>query len=197
MKKDKKIIIILSVLSAISALGTFFVLINYNLIYAWFGKFALAAFLFFPLIALILFAISSIFIFKKNKVSYVLPVAISLIGCILAFTLSNEASLSKIESDFLKHELTLIQQVQKYEPQGAGTYDLNESSLKLIIPTQKLQIVKIGNKQAYFFIALDASDRYEGYVYIPHGTPTDWDEYGQFTEPLDINSHWFYMSMPK
>ncbi len=199
MNKDKTTIIILGALALIFSLCTFLMLINYNTVYYYLGdKFTTLSFFIFPVLALAVFVVSSIFIFKNNKISYVVPVAIALIGCILAFVLSNDASLSKIETDYLKNENKFNQQIVKIENKPEGLYELDNDDLKSVIPENKVLIVSVGNnKYAYFFIALDAKDRYEGYVYIPHGTPEEWDAFGAFTEPLDIEKCWFYMSLAK
>lgn len=200
MKKDKNIIILLTVCALLCALGTFFALINSNIMYHWFGKYTTLSLLILPFIALLIIIIASIFIFKKNKISFIVPVASALIGCLLAFVLANDASISKIESDYLKHEMALKREVQLYTDESvpAGTYTIEDNSLKWLIPERRLQKVAIGNNEyAYFFIALDTSNRYEGYVYIPDGTPMEWDEFGAFTEPLDIEKTWYYMSLLK
>ena len=67
-----------------------------------------------------------------------------------------------------------------------------------MLPTNKVSIESVGNdKKVYFFIALDAPDRYEGYVYAPDGLPELWDFIGEFTDPLDLNKTWYYMSLHK
>ena len=198
MKTDKLTITLLSALALIFSVCTFFMLINYNTAYYYFNNFTEIAFFVFPVLALSVFVVSSIFIFKKNKIAYITPVAISLIGCILAFVLSNNASLSKIQTDYLRYETEFNQQITELKDKQEGVYILETDSLKPVIPVNKAQIISVGNnKYAYFFIALDAKDRYEGYVYIPSGTPEDWDTYGAFSDPLDIEKSWYYMSLLK
>ncbi len=198
MKKEKNIILILSVLAVIFSVCTFLILINYNLIYYHFNEFTTLIFLIFPLLSLILFVISSILIFRKNKISFIIPVAIALIGCILAFVLSNDASLSKIETDFLKHENEFNQVIVKLENKPSGLYKLNNDDLKQVIPVNKVLVESVGNnKFAYFFIALDAPDRYEGYIYAPYGTPEKWMALGEFSDELDIEKKWSYMLLHK
>lgn len=198
MQKDKRLLIILSALAVIFSVLSFFALINYNVLYYNLGKYTIFAFLFFPLLSLVIFIFSSTLIFKKGKISFITPVAIALIGCILAFVLSNDASLSKIESDYLKNENQLNYHITQLSDKKIGVYELNDDKLKWIIPENKVQIESIGNnKKVYFFIALNAEDRYEGYVYAPYGLPEIWDAFGQFSEPLDLDKAWYYMILPK
>ena len=198
MQKDKRLLIVLSALAVIFSVLSFFALINYNVLYYNLGKYTIFAFLFFPLLSLMIFIFSSTLIFKKGKISFITPVAIALIGCILAFVLSNDASLSKIESDYLKNENQLNYHITQLSDKKIGVYELNDDKLKRIIPENKVQIESIGNdKKVYFFIALNAEDRYEGYVYAPYGLPEIWDAFGQFSEPLDLDKAWYYMILPK
>lgn len=199
MQKDKRLLIILSVLAVIFSVLSFFALINYNVLYYNLGKYTIFAFIFFPLLCLTIFLFSSTLIFKKGKIAFITPVAIALIGCILAFVLSNDASISKIESDYLKNENQLNYHVEQLKDKNVGVYELNDDKLKWVLPENKVQIESIGNdKKVYFFIALDTDDRYEGYVYAPYGLPELWDAFGQFTEePLDLNKSWYYMILPK
>ncbi len=200
MKKEKLIITLLTISALICAVGTFFALLNTNIMYHIFGDFAVFAMLILPFIALVILIISSVLIFKNNKISFILPVSTALIGCLLAFVLVNDASMSKLESDYLKHEITLKNEVNKLSSieVPSGTYSIDNKDLKWLLPESKVQKVALGNNDyAYFFIALETSNRYEGYVYIPDGTPYDWDAYGEFTEPLDIEKTWHYMSLPK
>ncbi|MBE7091625.1 MAG: hypothetical protein E7365_00380 [Clostridiales bacterium] len=199
MKKNKFIIFLLSFLAVIFSICTFLILINFNIVYYYFERFSTLVFLIFPLLSVAILVLSSILIFKKNKIVFIVPVTIALVGCLLAFVLSNDASLSKIETDYLKYENQFNSQITKLENKNEGTYNLDDDSLKQIIPVNKVQIISVGNnKYAYFFIALDTPDRYEGYVYIPYGTPEEWDIYGAFTEDsLDINGKWYYMSLLK
>lgn len=197
MNSEKTKNIILTAAGLLCALLTFLALIYCNNLYFWLGDYAIIGFIVFPVLALGIIIYASMLIFKKQKIGYVIPVAVALIGCLLAFILSNEASLSKIEGDFLKHE-NEFNRIVKTAEVAEGTFDIDSKELKGVVPEQKLQTVHIGNGNfAYFLIAVDVSDRYEGYVYIPYGTPEDWDSYGFFSEPLDLDKHWFYMSLIK
>lgn len=198
MQKDKRLLIILSALALIFSVLSFFALINYNVLYHNFGKYTILAFIFFPLLCFGIFIFSSTLIFKKGKISFITPVAIALIGCILAFVLSNEASISKIQSDYLKNENQFNYCTQQLNNKKVGVYELNDDKLKWVIPENKVQIESVGNnKNVYFFIALNAEDRYEGYVYAPYGLPELWDVFGEFSEPLDLDKAWYYMLLPK
>lgn len=198
MQKDKRLLIILSALALIFSVLSFFALINYNVLYFNLGKYTIFAFIFFPLLCLAIFILSSALIFKKGKISFITPVAIALIGCILAFVLSNDASISKIQSDYLKNENKFNYHVELLSDKKFGVYELDDDKLKWVLPENKVQIESIGNdKKVYFFIALDAEDRYEGYVYAPYGLPELWDVFGEFSEPLDLDKTWYYMLLPK
>ncbi len=198
MKKDKLLLIFLSALAVLFSVLSFFALINYNLLYYTFGKYTIFSFIFFPFLCLVIFIISTTLIFKKSKIAFITPVAIALIGCILAFVLSNDASNSKIQADFLKNENLFNDHVEQLSNKNVGIYDLNDKQLKWVLPTNKVSVESVGNdKMVYFFIALDAPDRYEGYVYAPDGFPELWDFLGEFTDPLDLDKTWYYMLLPK
>ena len=198
MQKDKQLLILLSVLALVFSVCSFFALINYNVLYFYLGEFTIFAFLFFPLLCLLIFIFASTLIFKKGKISFITPVAIALIGCILAFVLSNDASISKIQGDYLKNEASFNTQIEQLSDKKTGVYEINDYSLKWIVPLNKVQVESVGNnKYVYFFIALETEDRYEGYVYAPYGLPELWDTFGEFTEPLDLDKAWYYMLLPK
>ena len=198
MQKDKRLLIILSAFALIFSVLSFVALINYNVLYYYLGKYTIFSFIFFPLLCLVIFIISSTLIFKKGKISFITPVAIALIGCILAFILSNEASISKIESDYLKNENQFNYHIEQLSDKKPGVYELNDDKLKWVVPVNKVQVEAVGNeKYVYFFISLNASDRYEGYVYAPYGLPELWDVFGEFSEPLDLDKTWYYMLLPK
>lgn len=198
MQKDKHLLVFLSALALIFSVLSFFALINYNVLYYNLGNYTIFAFIFFPLLCLVIFIISSTLIFKKGKISFITPVAVALIGCILAFILSNDASISKIQSDYLKNENQFNYHIEQLSDKKVGVYKLNDDKLKWVLPENKVQIESVGNdKHVYFFIALNATDRYEGYVYAPYGLPELWDAFGEFTDPLDLDKTWYYMMLPK
>ena len=194
---DKKyILVIITALAVIFSLGTHFCLINSSIMYYIFDKFTSVALFIFPLLDLSIVIFSSIIIFKKNKISYIIPVAISLIGCLLAFALADSSFSSKIQSDFLKNENLFNDIIKDYESNNVenGTYEIDKKELKFVVPEQKIIIESVGNgnKKAYFIVAVDIEDRYEGYVFDPYGSPPDWLENGEFSEPLDIEQKWSY-----
>ena len=194
--EKKYMLIALTVLSVIFSLGTHFCLINSSIMYYIFDKFTSVALFIFPLLALSIVIFSSIIIFKKSKISYIIPVAISLIGCLLAFALADSSFSSKIQSDFLKNENLFNDIIKDYESNNVenGTYEIDKKELKFVVPEQKIIIESVGNgnKKAYFIVAVDIEDRYEGYVFDPYGSPPDWLENGEFSEPLDIEQKWSY-----
>ncbi len=196
-------IFILSFLSLVTSVCTYLVLINYNLVYFYFKEYSIFAFIVFPLITAAIVVFTGALIFKNNKMIYLVPATIGIVGCLLAFVLSNDGSNAKIESDFLKNEdcfnqaLVLVEDVAPSDE----IIEIDVPELKWVLPESKAMIVSVGNgKKAYFFIASDLSDRYEGYVYAPSGTPIEWDDYGYFYPEegsLDLNGAWFYMSLLK
>lgn len=195
-KTNKHLLLILTVLAVIFSLGTHFCLVNSSIMYYIFNNFATVALFIFPFLALTIVIISSIIIFKKSKISYIVPVAISLIGCLLAFVLADSSFSSKIQSDFLKNEKLFNDIIDHYESTDPkdGTYEIDKKELKFVIPEQKIIIesIGIGNKKAYLMVCIDTEDRYEGYVYDPYGSPPEWLENGEFSEPLDIEQKWSY-----
>ncbi len=195
-KKDKYTFIILTILAIVFSVGTHFCLINSSLMYYAFNNLATIVFFIFPILAICIIIISTIIIFKKKKISYIVPVALSMAGCLLAFSLADSSFSSKIQSDFLKNEKAFNDIVKHYESSDTkdGTYEIENNELTFVIPENKIIIESVGNgnKKAYFFVAIDIDDRYEGYVYDPYGSPSDWLENGEFSEPLDIEKKWSY-----
>ena len=198
MKKHK--LILLSTLTLVCALLTYFALIYSNLIYHYFGKLTLFVTLFFPVIAFIAAVISTSEIFKNANIKYIIPVAITLVGCLLAFVLSNEGSLSKIGSDYLKNEaeFNFAAEAVLNEHTESGIFDTDFPKLFSVIPEERVIVEKLDNVHyAIFFIALETSNRYEGYTYIPFGSPIEWLDNGQFSSALDVNANWYYMCLIK
>ena len=198
-KKDfihsKKFIIILSIIAFVFALCTHFVLVNNSLMYYIFDKFTPISLFIFPVLSVILIIFCCSFIFKEGKISFVTPVAISLIGCLLAFVLADASFSSKIQSDFLKKEIVFNQVIQEVSlaEKPEGVYEIDKKELGLIAPEQKIIIKNVGNgKLAYCIITIDTEDRFEGYVFDPYGSPDDWLRNGEYSEPLDIENKWSY-----
>lgn len=194
-KKDKTLFIILCVCGILFSLITHLTLINNSVMYYLFGNITPIALFVFPVLCVILIFISCFFIFKKNNFSFIIPVAISLIGCLLAFTLADGSFSSKIQSDFLKNESEFKKIVEEHVSNETteGTYEIEISKLNFVIPEKKLIISSVGNnKYAYFFVAIDIEERMEGYVYDPYGSPDEWLENGEYSEPLDIDKKWSY-----
>jgi hypothetical protein len=122
------------------------------------------------------------------------PVAISLIGCLLAFVLADSSFSSKIQSDFLKKETVFNQIIDDISTKDAeGTYEIDVNELNFIAPEQKVIVKSVGNgKMAYCVVTIDLDDRFEGYVYDPYGSPDDWLQNGEYSLPLDIENKWSY-----
>ncbi len=198
MKNEKTKLIVLTVLALAFAAGTFFILLYSNNMYHMFGKFTLAAFLLFPICDAAIAIIATTVIFKSGKISYITPVIAALVGCVLAFILVNGASLNKIESDYLRHELAFNNAVKEIDTGKPGIYPFKCDELKNVLPEQAVQVAAIDAKHsALLFIALDLPDRTEGYAYIPYGEPLEWDEFGEWSDPLDINGNWYYLYLIK
>ncbi len=197
MKKDKIKLIILTVLALAFAAGTFFVLLYSTNIYHFFGKFTIGVFVLFPVCDAVIAIIATTVIFKTGKISYITSVIAALVGCILAFILVNDASLNKIGSDFLRHELTFNNAVKTVSSKE-GVYTFDCAELKGVLPEQKVQVVAIDAvHNAILFVALDLPDRTEGYAYVPYGEPIEWDDFGEWSDALDINGHWYYLYLIK
>lgn len=194
-KKDKLFLIILTLAALFFSIGTHLTLINNSLMYYIFNKFTTVALFIFPVLSIVLIVFSCFFLFKKSKISFVIPIVASLVGCLLAFTLANDSFASKIESDFLKNEQAFNQVVNEHISSNTtdGTYEFDKKELNFLIPEKKIIIASVGNnKYAYFLVAIDIEDRLEGYVYDPYGSPEDWLENGEYSEPLDIEKKWSY-----
>ncbi len=192
---SKKFLIIICILALIFALCTHWTLINNSIMYYLFDDFTPLALLFFPAMSIILVVFSCILLFKNNKISFITPIAISLIGCLLAFVLADNSFSSKIQSDFLKNETAFNKIIAKIssENKSDGIYEIESKELKFIAPEQKIIVKSVGNgKLAYCIITIDLDDRFEGYVYDPNGSPDDWLKNGEYSVPLDIENKWSY-----
>ena len=191
----KIFLIVLCILALFFALCTHLTLVNNSMMYHLFDKYTSVALFLFPILSFILIIFCCNLIFMKNKISFITPVAISLIGCLLAFVLADNSFSSKIQSDFLKKENVFNQIIKDISSENKleGIYDIDNNDLKLIAPEQKIIIESVGNgKLAYCIVTIDTIDRFEGYVYDPYGSPDDWLRNGEYSEPLDIENKWSY-----
>ena len=137
-------------------------------------------------------------LFAEKKVFYTVPVAIALVGCLLAFVLVNDGFMNKLSANFLRHEQAFIQEAKRLEALPEGEYSIEDDSLRFVLPPYRVICQKIdGRYTACCLLTVDTVDRLEGYVYIPYGAPEDWDTYGAWSDPLDIDGNWFFMSLPK
>ncbi len=204
LKETKALILTIGAILCVA--GSFFSFYFFNLICYYLDSFSIFGFLFFPIIAVILSILAILTTFKEKSMLYVVPVAICLIGCLLAFSFSNDVSNSKIQSDYLENENDFdiaIEYVEKFYGDDnnfvkEGIYEVKIPALQFVLLENKVLVDNIGNgKSAYLLITLDEENRYEGYAYIPHGTSLEWDDYGYFSEPLDLDGKWFYMSLLK
>lgn len=192
---SKKFLIILCIIALFFALCTHFTLVNNSLMYYLFNNLTTVALFIFPVLSIILIIFCCTIIFKENKISFITPVAISLIGCLLAFVLAENSFSSKIQSDFLKNEKVFNQIIEEFssENKSEGVFEIDSKELKFIAPEQKIVIKSVGNgKLAYCIITIDTNDRFEGYVFDPYGSPDDWLKNGEYSEPLDIENKWSY-----
>lgn len=210
MPKVKTKIWITSVIAVIAAMAAFFAMLYFNSLHMLLGKWTIAAVLAGPVLALAVAVYAAFGIFKKGENLFFLPTILAIVGCLLAFLLVNGASLSKIEADFLKHEadfskaVTAIKEERVTVSNGVlsiqeGVFSLADEALRGPVPRQQVQVIKIDEFHAiYYFIALDAADRTEGYVYVPDDLyPKEWDNTASWSEPLDINSKWWYICLYK
>lgn len=190
----KLFLILTCILSLLFALGTHWMLINNSFAYYLFDDFTPIALFIFPVLSLIVIVFCCSLIFKYNKISFLTPVAISLIGCLLAFVLADSSFSSKIQSDFLKKETVFNQIIDDISTKDAeGTYEIDVNELNFIAPEQKVIVKSVGNgKMAYCVVTIDLDDRFEGYVYDPYGSPDDWLQNGEYSLPLDIENKWSY-----
>jgi len=198
-KRDKRNNLIFCAIALLFPLLIFLLLLETNLAYYFFGSFAKALVFILPICAIIISVISTVFVFKRKKISFIIPVAIAVAGSILAFTLSSEAQMSKISGDFLKHETELNSLVENVlaEEYDTGIYDIDCDELFAILPLQKVVVEDAYTGTALFFLTLELDDRYEGYAYIPFGSVEDWTNYGEWSDALDIEGDWYYLSVLK
>ncbi len=84
LKKSKLIIFILSFVAAIFAILTHLSMINFNLMYYWFGSFTTVSLWILPILSVGIIIFSSILIFRYNKMAFITPVIFALAGTFLA-----------------------------------------------------------------------------------------------------------------
>ncbi len=194
LKHPKLIIFILSFIGIVFAVLTHLSLINPNLMYHYFGNYTTLVLYILPFLSLVLIILSSIFFFKYKKISFIAPIVFALAGTFLAFTLAEDSYLSKIESDFLKHEKVFNKIIEDPQYQKEGQYKLNDESIFSVAPEQKLIVEEvINNSYAYCIVTIDLEDRFEGYVYTKNGIPLEWNSFDiNPPTPLDIEQNWMY-----
>ena len=199
-----------SILALVSALGTFFALLYFNFLHAILDKWTIAVVLAGPAAAVAVLIYAAIKIFKKRENAFFIPSFLAIIGCTLVFFLADSASLSKIETDYLKHETDFSHTVAALKEEyitvsdgslliQEGTFPLENAALESTVPEKRVQIIKIDDFHTiFYFIALDTDNRTEGYVYVPDELyPREWDDAASWSEPLDINSKWWYICLYK
>lgn len=202
--------IILSFLGLLPAIATFFAMLYYNTFYSFIGDKATLACWICPAIAIVYLGILIFLLFNKKENKFAIPVLTVVISLILAFSLVSEASLSKMESDFLDNELAFNSAVKQLKDEhylingdsytiNEGTYAVTDEALFSAIPTKQVRLTAIDQTHAAFlFLTLDNSQRTEGYAYVPHGTPLDWDPlYMEWSDPLDLEADWYYICIYK
>ena len=199
-----------SVLAVLSALGTFFALLYFNFLHALLGKWTIVAVLAGPMITVAVLVYAAAKIFKKRENAFFIPSFLAIVGCLLVFFLADSASLSKIETDYLKHETDFSKAVAALKEEyitvsgdslliQEGVFPLENAALESTVPEKRVQIIKIDDFHTiFYFIALDTDNRTEGYVYVPDDLyPREWDDSATWSEPLDINSKWWYICLYK
>ncbi len=210
MAKIKWTVWLVSAAAILSALIAFFSMLYFNVLHAMLGKWTMAVVLAGPALALLLIVCSTVMIFKKRENLFFIPSVLAIVCCLLAFFFADSASLSKIEADYLKYETEFSQAVDEIKQQyisvsgdslsiQEGVFPLASETLSKPVPEKKVQIIKIDDFHAiYYFIALDTDNRTEGYVYVPDDLyPRSWDDSAMWSDPLDINSKWWYVCLYK